>query len=217
MIVVIDGPAGSGKSSTAREVADRCGLEYVDSGALYRVAARLYLNYDGDDHSFSEFLNTHDVGFRYQDETFKVFLNGTEITDKIRTPEVSETVSAVAAMPQVREFVNNLMRSATDDRKLIADGRDLGTAVFPDADLKFFMVADLDTRAERRYREMKDLGYDTSLEDVKHNIKQRDLTDSTRTASPLTKADDAIEIDTTNLSFDEQVEFICGHIRNFIA
>jgi len=214
MIIVIDGPAGSGKSSTAQAVAQRCDIEYVDSGALYRTCALLYLKYDGDSGpSYIDFLQSHNITFKYSDDIFRVFIEDHEVTSVIRNAEVSECVSSVAAMPEVRKFVNNLMHSVEDQRDLIIDGRDLGAYVFPDAEYKFFMIADIDSRAKRRYKQMQDMGVDITLDEVRQNIKQRDLTDSTRNVSPLKKADDAIEIDTTFLSFNEQVQIICNTIK----
>jgi len=220
MVVVIDGPAGSGKSSTAQEVADRCGLEYIDSGALYRTCSVLYLKFGEKNHieiPFKEYLESFNISFEYENETFEVFLDGHKITESLRKAEVAECVSSVAAMPEVRAFVNDLMRNSADHKKLIADGRDLGTHVFPNADLKFYMVADLETRAERRYEELKGMEGSITLDEIKENIKKRDLSDSTRTLSPLKQADDAIEIDTTNLTFNEQVQLICNKIEPYVS
>jgi len=220
MVVVIDGPAGSGKSSTAQEVADRCGLEYIDSGALYRTCSVLYLKFGEKKQkeiSFKEYLESFNISFRYADKTFDVFLDEHKITKSLRKAEVAECVSSVAAMPEVRDFVNELMRYSADHKNLIADGRDLGTHVFPNADLKFYMVADLRTRAERRYEELKGMEGSITLDEIKENIKKRDLSDSTRTLSPLKQADDAIEIDTTNLTFNEQVQLICNKIEPYIT
>jgi len=215
MIAVIDGPAGSGKSSTAKEVAKRCNLEYVDTGALYRACALLYLKFeDTKDQTFLEYLLSFKLNFTYSDKKFSIFVDNHDVTETIRNVNVSECVSSVSAMPEVRKFVNNLIREAARERNVIADGRDLGSQVFPEADFKFYMVADIHERAKRRFQDMKDLGMDVTLEEVKENIKQRDLQDSTRTASPLVKADDAIEIDTTNLMFNEQVERICNIINH---
>jgi len=215
MIAVIDGPAGSGKSSTAKEVAKRCNLEYVDTGALYRTCALLYLKFDDTKgKTFLEYLQSFKLNFTYGDKKFSIFVDNHDVTETIRNVNVSECVSSVSAMPEVRKFVNNLIREAARERNVIADGRDLGSQVFPEADFKFYMVADIHERAKRRFQDMKDLGMDVTLEEVKENIKQRDLQDSTRTASPLVKADDAIEIDTTNLMFNEQVERICNIINH---
>jgi cytidylate kinase len=209
---VIDGPAGSGKSSTARAIADKLDIEYLDSGALYRTATLIYLEANRDKETFFELLNQKEISFYYADQKFYVAISGRSVTDKIRTSEVTQAVSEVAALPRVRSFVNNLMRDIVLDGVYIAEGRDLGTAVFPDAELKFYMSADLEERAKRRLKERKGKNPELTLEDVKQNIAERDLKDSKRQTDPLKKADDAIKIDTTNLTFEQQVDKICSKI-----
>ena len=216
MITVIDGPAGSGKSSTARAVANKLQIEYLDSGALYRTATLLYIEADRNQGLFFQLLNRKEISFRYQDGQFHVNVDGQSVTDQIRTPRVADYVSEVAAMPQVRSFVNELMRTAVQSGIYIAEGRDLGTAVFPDADLKFFMLADVEERARRRYKERKPDNPDLTFKKVKQNIEQRDFKDSNREKDPLKKAEDAIEIDTTDLNFEQQVDQICLHISDLI-
>lgn len=213
MIVVIDGPAGSGKSSTARAVADQLQIEYLDSGALYRTATLIYIEAGRDTEKFFRLLNQKEISFLYENQQFYVEVDGKSVTDEIRSPEVAGCVSKVAAMPRVRAFVNNLMRSVVLDGVYIAEGRDLGTAVFPDADLKFYMSADLNERARRRYAERKKDNPGLTFEEVKQNIVERDRKDSQRKADPLKKADDAIEIDTTSLTFEQQVNQICSKVK----
>ena len=213
MIIVIDGPAGSGKSSTARAVADKLKIEYIDSGALYRTAALIYIEADQDEETFFHLLDQKNISFRYEDRAFRVEVDEEPVTDDIRTPRVANCVSEVAAMPEVRAYVNNLMRKAVEHGIYIAEGRDLGTAVFPDAALKFFMWADLEERAKRRFEERKERNPDLTLQEVRENIEQRDLKDSSRKTDPLKKADDAIEIDTTSLTFEQQVNQICLEIK----
>ncbi len=217
MIVVIDGPAGSGKSSTARAVAEHLGIQYLDSGALYRVATLIYLKAEKNKITFFELLKENKISFHFKDKKFHAFLNGTNVSEEIRTMEVSQSVSEVAAIPEVRSFVNDLMHKAVKQDVYVADGRDLGTAVFPNATLKFFMVADLRKRAERRLAELLRKGDEVTLEEVMDNIAQRDETDSNRSADPLKKADDAVEIDTSSLSFNEQVSIICDQIEPLIT
>lgn len=217
MIIVIDGPAGSGKSSTARAVAGKLGIEYLDSGALYRALTVVYLNEEWDDlTSFFELLSTLSISFKYEDDLFRVWINQEEVTDQLRSEEISEQVSEVASLPQVRSFVNELMHKAVQTGSYIAEGRDLGTAVFPDADLKFFMSASVDERARRRLEQLQQKGVDTTLGKVHKNIRQRDQKDTQRTSDPLKKADDAIEVDTTSLTFEQQVEQICSTIKQKI-
>lgn len=216
MITVIDGPAGSGKSSTARAVADRLEIEYLDSGALYRTLTLLYLQVNRNKEAFFQVMSQKEISFCYRDQRFHVEVDGVPVTDRIRTPEVATYVSKVAAMRKVRTFVNQLMRKTVQKGVYIAEGRDLGTAVFPDAELKFFMSADIEERALRRFKERKPDNPDLTLEKVKQNIEQRDRKDSNREADPLRKAEDAIEMDTTNLSFEQQVDQICLRISDLI-
>lgn len=213
MIIVIDGPAGSGKSSTARAVAGKLGIEYLDSGALYRALTTVYVDQEGDDlNLFFEILGTLTISFKYEDGLFRVWVDQQEVTDRLRSKEIAEHVSEVASMPRVRSFVNELMRNAVQTGNYIAEGRDLGTAVFPEADLKFFMSASVEERARRRLEQLQEKDIDTTLEQVHRNIRQRDQKDTQRTSDPLKKADDAIEVDTTNLTFEQQVEQICSTI-----
>ena len=216
MIVVIDGPAGSGKSSTARAVAHELNIQYLDSGALYRAATYLFLKNVHSLPMFFESLYSAQLKFEFNDE-FQVTLNALNITEAIRTPEVSAHVSTVAAMPKVREFINALMNKAVQHDVYIADGRDLGTAVFPSAECKFFMIADLETRAKRRHQELNSKGIQMSYNEVLTEIKQRDRIDSTREKDPLKQADDAIIVDSSTFSFDEQVQYIIKKIKEFIV
>ena len=216
MIIVIDGPAGSGKSTTARAVANELNIEYLDSGALYRAATLLYIKADRDLGRFFQLLEDQKITFQYKDQKFYVWIDGQAVTDTIRSAEVADSVSKVAAMPRVRAFVNNLMRDVVLDGAYIAEGRDLGSAVFPDAELKFYMSARLDERAQRRYHERKEQNSDLTLEEVKKNIRQRDLKDSSRETDPLMKAADAIEIDTTDTTFEQQVEQVCSRAKHLL-
>lgn len=214
MIIVIDGPAGSGKSSTAKAVAKQCGLHYLDSGAFYRAVTLIYLNVGCQKESFFDELEHTDLTIRYEDNVFKVFLNQQEVTRTIREQRVSDKVSEVAAMSHARSFVNTLLRDFVKSGNFIADGRDLGTVVFPDADFKFFLTADLQKRAKRRLLEMQQAGMDADFDDILQNLKERDMKDSTRAEAPLKKADDAISIDTSSVTFDEQVRMIVDRISD---
>ena len=215
MIVVIDGPAGSGKSSTARAVAQELNIQYLDSGALYRAATYLFLKSEQSLPKFFESLYSAQLNFEFNEE-FQVTLNAENITSAIRTPEVSAHVSTIAAMPKVREFINALMNKAVQHDVYIADGRDLGTAVFPSAECKFFMIADLETRAKRRHLELNSKGIQMSYTEVIAEFKKRDLIDSTREKDPLKQADDAILVDSSAFSFDEQVQYIVKKIKETI-
>lgn len=214
MIIVIDGPSGSGKSSTARAVAGILGIQYLDSGALYRAVTVLWIREGKTQEMFLDILSSKDIRFEYLDGEFRVWIYGEEITGEIRRPAVSDQVSRLAAIPDVRRFVNNLMRRAVRKRDFIADGRDLGTAVFPDADLKFYLDASPEVRAVRRHRELKASGEKIALSDVRDNLIQRDRADRSRELDPLAKADDALLIDGSDKSFDEQVREICTIIQS---
>ncbi|TVR14841.1 MAG: (d)CMP kinase [Balneolaceae bacterium] len=215
MIIVIDGPAGSGKSSTAKEIANRLNIHFLDSGALYRALTYYWIvSGKPDIRSFIKLLPEVDISSEYRDKQFYVALNGEDITNTIRTQHVAENVSEIASKPQIRAYVNNYMRNLVLNDIYIADGRDLGTAVFPDADLKFFMTASIEERAKRRLKEMTLSDLSITLKDVEENIRQRDLKDQSRASDPLKKADDAIEIDTTGKTFDEQINQMITIIEN---
>lgn len=218
MIIVIDGPAGSGKSSTAKAIANKLDIQYLDSGAIYRAITLIWLKSGKpSDEKFFESLSESSIHFNFTDSTFFVSINGFDVTDHIRSEKVTENVSEIAAKKRVREYVNRLMRETVEeDGIFIADGRDLGTAVFPDAALKFYMDASVEERARRRFKELNGKQSEISEADIKKNIMQRDEKDSTRSADPLKKADDAIYIDTSKLTFDEQVNKISSVIKKRI-
>lgn len=214
MIIVIDGPAGSGKSSTAKEIARLLDIQYLDSGALYRAVTFLWLQKNKPDlSSFFETLPDIKLNTEYRDQTFFVEMNHKDITDDIRTREVANHVSEMAANPKARSFVNQYMRKLVKSDTYIADGRDLGTAVFPQADIKFYMDASIDERAKRRYRELKPDNPELSFNEVKDNLKKRDYSDSNRAADPLKKDADAFLIDTTGKTFEKQIEEMINIIR----
>jgi CMP/dCMP kinase len=206
MIIVIDGPAGSGKSSTAKTIANRINLQYLDSGALYRAVTSLWINAGKPELSkFFDMLTGVHLQVEYIDDVFNVKANGKDLTTQIRSQDVAGHVSEIASLPEIRSFVNAFMKKIVENGIYIADGRDLGTAVFPDAFLKFYMDASIDERALRRFREMENTGHDVTLDQVKKNIRERDLKDQSRKSDPLRKADDAILIDTTGMTFEKQI------------
>lgn len=215
MIIVIDGPAGSGKSSTAKALARQLNIQFLDSGALYRAVTFLWLESGKPDReSFFEFLSSITLETKYTDDTFFVKVNGKDITADIRKQYVADHVSEMASISEIREFVNKYMRKLVKSGIFIADGRDLGTAVFPDADLKFYMDASLEERATRRYHEMLQTEPGISLDEVKENLKSRDFKDQNRSTDPLKQANDAIVIDTTGKTFDDQTFEMSEIIRN---
>lgn len=210
MIIAIDGYSGTGKSSTAKQVAERLGYVYVDSGAMYRAVTYYFLQKKIDlniEMEVSTGLEGISLEFLPDLATRKpvIHLNGKNIETEIRTPQVAESVSVVAALPVVRRKMVLQQRQIANKGDVVMDGRDIGTVVFPSADLKIFMTANLEIRAKRRYEELKEKGIKAELSAVKNNLTERDLVDTTRKDSPLIKALDAIEIDTTNLTFDAQV------------
>lgn len=217
MIIVIDGPAGSGKSSSAKEIARKLNINFLDSGALYRALTFVWLELGQPPaDEFFHFLEHIQIQVEYKRYQFVVFYNNKDITNQIRSNNVADNVSKIAAIPQVRTYVNEIMRKMVQEDLFIADGRDLGTVVFPDAELKFFMEASIDARAERRFKEIAGSEPGLTLKMVRDNLQSRDQMDSSRAEAPLKKADDAIVIDTTNKTFEEQTEEMIHIIENKI-
>ena len=203
-VIAIDGPAASGKSSTAQMVADRLGFLHVDSGSLYRAATAAILRREGDPSRWTEqsVLDAASaVELRAARTSFYPVLDGRSIEEEIRGPDVTRHVSRVAQMPRVREWVNEKVRGTADSRNVVVDGRDMGTVVFPDAELKIFLVADSRERALRRLRQRGTPTSEQLLDDETIRIKERDARDAKQTAA----ARDAVTIDTTALTQDEQV------------
>lgn len=218
MIITIDGPAGSGKSTVAREVAKRLGMRYLDTGALYRTVTLLALEAGLVPARIPEAAALADrTDIRLQereDDLTRVFVGEREVTAEIRGPLVSQHVSAVSADPGVREILNRRQRQEAAHGDLVLEGRDAGTVVVPDADLKIFLTASLEERARRRQLQLRAQGVDLPLEQLMADIARRDAYDSGREVAPLRKADDAVEIDTTGLTISEVVERICGLAQN---
>lgn len=221
VIITIDGPAGSGKSTTAQGVAERLQFVYLDTGAMYRAVALGFLRADAEatTDAAERVLPSLDVEVRYpSDGQMHVFLDEEEVSQKIRTPEVGSVVSQISTLRPVRErMVQEQRRIGFEQEKrhggVILDGRDTGTVVFPEADLKVFMVADVEERAQRRYREYSGEGKSISLEDVRQEIRDRDERDRNRDIAPLRRADDAITLDTTEKTIDEQVAFVVDRVK----
>lgn len=209
--IAIDGPAASGKSTTAREVARRLGYIYIDSGAMYRAvtlkAIREGVKVD-DGESVENLAKQLDLKFGRNDNKTIIFMDGEDISEKIRTPEIDQNISPVAANPAVRKIMVQKQRAIGRAGGIVMDGRDIGSVVFPDADLKIFMLASVKERAERRKKEQEQKGVEINLEKVVSDIEYRDQQDSTRNHGPLLKAEDAIEIDTTLLTIEEQIRRI---------
>ena len=216
MIVAIDGPAASGKSTTAKMVAKKLKMTYVDTGAMYRAVtlALLRSNTDLDDYdSVCKVVDELVLDIYDQGANTVVRLDGEDVSQAIRSMPVTKNVSAVSAVKYVREAMVKIQRNIGKKTNCVVEGRDIGTVVFPDAKFKIFMVADVKMRAKRRLNELHDMGENRSLQEVMTNLKKRDQKDSTRSHSPLLKADEAIEIDTSMLSIDQQVEKIINLVR----
>ena len=216
--VAIDGPSGAGKSTIAKAVAKQLGFVYIDTGAMYRACALSCLNHGidikADPEKAIEVVNNISIDIDYIDGAQRIFLNGTDVSDKIRTPEVSMGASDVSAIGEVREKLVFLQRELAGTKNVIMDGRDIGTHVLPDATAKIFLTASPNVRANRRYKELLEKGIDTDFDKVLSDIRLRDHQDETRASSPLRQADDAVLVDTSELSFDESVECVLSIINN---
>lgn len=199
--VAIDGPAGAGKSSIAKATAAEIGYIYVDTGALYRSVALFALENGLDSDDLVKSLDKISVSLEFVDGSQHVILNGADVSDKIRTAEVSMNASKVSAIPEVREFLFGLQKKIAAENNIIMDGRDIGTVVLPDADLKVFLTASAEERANRRFKEMTDSGM--TFEQVLEDIKQRDYNDMHRDIAPLKQAEDAVLLDTTGMTIEE--------------
>ena len=218
--IAIDGPSGAGKSAIARLLAKELGFIYVDTGAMYR-AIGLYAQRLGytpaDAAAVADVLSDIRVDIGYQDGAQHIYLNGEDVSAEIRTEAVSKYASAVSAVPEVRAFLLELQRTLAASNSVIMDGRDIGTVILPQAEVKIFLTADDRARARRRYNELREKGQDVVFEDVLENLRQRDKKDSERALAPLRPADDAVLVDTTDLDLAQSVEAIKAVIRRKVA
>lgn len=225
MIVAVDGYSSTGKSTVAKLVAAKLGLTYIDTGAMYRAvtlsALRLGLIKDGviDADGLREVLKEIKIAFKYDrnGNRYETWLNGEYAEEQIRGMEVSDQVSGIAALDFVREFLVARQREMGQEEDVIMDGRDIGSVVFPHADVKFFMTASPEVRAQRRYKELREKGADVSYEEVEANIRKRDYIDSHREVSPLVQAADAIVIDNGDMTIEEEVELMVREIKSRIV
>ena len=208
MIIAIDGPSASGKSTTAKGVAERLGITHLNTGAMYRATTYGIIE-SGIDlnnlQSIHEFLKNMALKF---DSFNHIWINGKDVSKKIRTNKISSSVSAVSAVPAVRFKMVEIQRSIAKGKDCVLEGRDIGTVVFPNADFKFFLIADILVRAKRRLKDLEKIGEESTLNDLMSDIEKRDVLDSSRDVSPLVQAKDAIAINTSNLTINEQVEKI---------
>ncbi len=209
--IAIDGPGGAGKSTVSKAVAARLGIVYVDTGALYRTVGYYVRTQNADPKSreaVSALLPDICIEVRYTDGAQRVFLNGEDLGDKIRTPEMSMYASAVSAIPEVRAFLLDTQKDIAKKNSVIMDGRDIGTVILPNADLKVFLTASAECRARRRYDELIGKGQSVSLEDVLREMNERDGNDSNRAVAPAVPAADALLFDNTGMGLEETVEYI---------
>lgn len=210
--VAIDGPSGAGKSTIAKAVAKKMGIDYIDTGAMYR-AVGLKVKNSGtdmkDESAMAAMLADTDIDFVNGD----IILDGVVVNQEIRANDMSMMASNVSALPAVRAKLVELQRKMGQTKSIIMDGRDIGTNVLTDAEIKIFMTASAEERADRRYKELIEKGQDVTYDQILEDIKQRDYNDMTRALNPLKKADDAIELDTTGMSIDEVTEFILNEVK----
>ena len=214
--IAIDGPSASGKSTTARLVAQQLGYTYVDTGAMYRALTLHVLNNGVPMKDKSRVVQAAaevQMQFTRTGQRLEVLLDGKNVTDAIREPRVDKAVGPVSEIPGVRAILVNLQRSLAEEGGVVMEGRDIGTRVLPNADFKFFMVADVDERAQRRKAQLESQGIDVDLKTVKQQLEARDKRDSEREESPLRPAEDAVRIDTTHLSIDDQVDYIVQRVQ----
>lgn len=209
--IAIDGPAGAGKSTVAKEVAKRLGYIYIDTGAMYRAltfqALELGIEID-DENELNNYLRTHTIQLLNENSIQTVMIDGKDITKEIRSREVTQNVSLVSSYPLVRETMVKMQRKLAKGNNVVMDGRDIGTNVLPDAEIKIFLTASIDERAKRRYKELVDAGVEADLGQIMADIELRDKKDQERTINPLKKADDAILLDTSKYNIEEVVNKI---------
>ncbi len=217
--IAIDGPAGSGKTTTARLVAKRLGILPVDTGAMYRAVAYECLRHGidvKDKKAVENIMADIEIDQRLINDEIHTYLNGEDVSKEIRTPEVSNVVSIVSSYRKVREKLVEIQRKIAETRDVVIEGRDIGTVVLKDADVKVFMKANLEERAKRRFKELKEQGVNVTFEEVLNDLKKRDEMDSKRELAPLKIPEGAIVIDTTNKTIEEQVEEIIKEVKNKI-
>lgn len=209
--IAIDGPAGAGKSTIAKIAAKKLGFVYIDTGAMYR-AMGLFFDRNGEwpdkPEDIKALAEKADITLKYADGEQRIFLNGEDVSEEIRTEKAGLSASSVSRFPEVREIMVSLQQKLAGSMNVIMDGRDIGTVVLPDADLKIFLTADVSERARRRMLQLEEKGIKESLDKIEEDIRKRDIQDTTRKASPLKQADDAVLVDTSDISIEETVDSI---------
>ncbi|NLX70125.1 MAG: (d)CMP kinase [Clostridiales bacterium] len=218
--IAIDGPAGAGKSTIAKIVAKRININYLDTGAMYRAVAlkALEMGLDcKDPEQIIPMLSSTNLSVSYERERQLVYVDGKDVTDLIRSPQVSIAASDIAVIPEVRMKLVEIQRELAQRYSLVVDGRDIGTYVLPNADKKFYLTATIDERARRRWLELIDRGYTLDINEIKKDLEKRDMNDMNRSFAPLRKAEDAILIDTTDKTIEEVVDEVCSHLSDIFA
>ncbi|HAR6182433.1 TPA: (d)CMP kinase [Staphylococcus pseudintermedius] len=212
--IALDGPAAAGKSTIAKRVAAQLGMIYVDTGAMYRAITYYYLNNKERFTDFTSLISEIDLRLGYDAEKGqRVFLHDNDVTDFLRENDVTQNVSYVSSIKEVRQFLVQVQQKLAADKGIVMDGRDIGTTVLPDAEVKVYMIASVEERAERRYKDNQERGIESSIEQLKKDIAERDAYDMNREISPLKKAEDAIEIDTTGLSIEQVTDKILSLVN----
>lgn len=217
LIIAIDGPAGSGKSTTAKLVAERLGYVFLDTGAMYRAVTLKVLREQvdlQDEAQIAARAECSEIVFKRANNSIRIFLNDEDVSEAIRKPDVTRYVSQVSSYPSVRKILVEKQKELARERGIVAEGRDMGTVVFPGADLKIFLVASLAERVRRRRLELEQMGLSVDSSQLARDIRHRDDLDSQRASSPLKQAEDAIVVDTTHLTIGEQVDFIVQKARD---
>tara|TARA_B100001248_G_scaffold117481_1_gene87853 strand:- start:278 stop:952 length:675 start_codon:yes stop_codon:yes gene_type:complete len=217
IIIAIDGHSGCGKSTTSRLLAKNLNFKYLDSGAMYRAVTLYFVNKgvsQNDTKKIKDELNNIIIDFKYVEDNQHIFLNDQDVENEIRSDEISNQVSLFSSNSSIRKFLVNKQKTFGINKNIVVEGRDITTVVFPDAEIKVFMTADIQVRAKRRFNEMKSKNPDITYSDVIKNLEDRDIQDSTRKDSPLMVADDAFILDTSDLEINDQVDKIINFISN---
>ena len=217
IIIAIDGHSGCGKSTTSRLLAKKLNFKYLDSGAMYRAVTLYFVNKgvsQNDTKKIKDELNNIIIDFKYVEDNQHIFLNDQDVENEIRSDEISNQVSLFSSNSSIRKFLVNKQKTFGINKNIVVEGRDITTVVFPDAEIKVFMTADIQVRAKRRFNEMKSKNPDITYSDVIKNLEDRDIQDSTRKDSPLMVADDAFILDTSDLEINDQVDKIINFISN---
>ena len=217
IIIAIDGHSGCGKSTTSRLLAKNLNFKYLDSGAMYRAVTLYFVNKgvsQNDTKKIKDELNNIIIDFKYVEDNQHIFLNDQDVENEIRSDEISNQVSLFSSNSSIRKFLVNKQKTFGINKNIVVEGRDITTVVFPDAEIKVFMTADIQVRAKRRFNEMKSKNPDITYSDVIKNLEDRDIQDSTRKDSPLMVADDAFILDTSDLEIDDQVDKIINFVSN---